>query len=107
MKERKRVRAYISGKITGEPRAKELFQRAEVILYVFGFEPVNPLNNGLPSTATWEEHMKADLEKLKTCQMIFLLPNWTDSKGAQIEEQVARSIGIKVCEINPSLYYDI
>ena len=103
----KKTRAYISGKITGEPRAKELFQRAEALLYTFGFEPVNPLNNGLPSTAAWEEHMKADLELLKTCQMVFLLPNWTDSKGAQIEEQVARTIGLKVCEINPALYCDL
>lgn len=100
----KKHRAYISGKITGEPRAKELFQRVEELLYVFGFEPVNPINNGLPSTATWEEHMEADIEMLATCQMVFLLPNWTDSKGAQIEEQTARKLGLKVFEINRMIY---
>ena len=44
------MRVYISGKITGEPMDQVIakFARAEFELATKGYDPVNPLKNGLP-----------------------------------------------------------
>ncbi len=53
------------------------------------FFPVNPLKNGLPNIATWDQHMVRDIELLLTCDSICLLPDWQQSKGARIEAFIA------------------
>lgn len=36
----------------------------------------------------------ADLELLRRCDAVFLIPNWTDSQGARLEKEFAESINI-------------
>lgn len=64
---------YISGPISGLPleTVYNNFTNAEVQLLEQDYEPVNPLNNGLPTTATSEEHMRADLRLLLDCDAIY------------------------------------
>ena len=78
---------YISGAITGvDPDVcRSAFEIAEKDLKKQGFVPVNPLNNGLPDTATYDEHMTRDLEMLSECQGIYMLDGWERSKGCKIE----------------------
>ena len=78
---------YISGPITGiDPEVcRSRFEAAEQQLLARGYTPVNPLNNGLPSTATYDEHMKRDLEMLSECSIIYMLDGWETSKGCRIE----------------------
>lgn len=85
------MRAYISGKITGLPfeEVKMRFEEAEGLLKNLGFEPVSPLDNGLDDTATWIEHMCADIKLLHECDVIFMLENWGLSTGAKIEYDFA------------------
>ena len=87
---------YISGKITGlsPDTCERLFSEAENRLKGFGFEPVNPLKNGLPETSTWEQHMGRDIELLLGCSAIYLLDNWINSKGAKVELAVAMQCGL-------------
>lgn len=89
---------YISGPISGLPleTVYNNFTNAEVQLLEQGYEPVNPLNNGLPTNATWEEHMRADLRLLLDCDAIYMLEGWEKSRGARIEHDLGIDIGLGV-----------
>ena len=40
--------------------------------------------------------MKEDVKALCECDIIYMLSNWTDSKGAIIEHTIAMYLGLKV-----------
>ena len=90
------MRVYISGKITGleYSEVERLFNAAEKKLSKNGFTPVNPLRNNLPMWASWREHMKKDIQILLSCDAIFMLDNWKDSKGATLERHIAEQLGM-------------
>lgn len=92
------MKCYISGKITGLPfeEVKMRFEEAEGLLKNLGFNPVSPLDNGLDDTATWIEHMCADIKLLHECDAIFMLDNWRQSTGAEIEYDFARRLGMPI-----------
>ena len=80
-------RVYISGKISGLDNhyVQLKFAACAESLKSVGYEPVNPLKNGLPSSASWKEHMRADIALLKTCDYIYLQRDFIMSRGAMIE----------------------
>ena len=82
---------YISGKITGLPIGEVIakFHAAEDKIRRFGFEPVSPLGNGLPLDTDWADHMGKDISLLLKSDAIYLLPDYDESRGAQIELCVA------------------
>ena len=61
---------YISGPITGLPpqEVNNIFGRIATNLNSLGWETVNPLNNGLPADASYNEHMLRDLDLLADCR---------------------------------------
>ena len=89
---------YISGRITGLPYhiAAGRFAIAARRLRDLGHHPVNPICNGLPSDATWAEHMRADLATLRRCDGICMLRGWERSRGAQIERRAALKRGMPI-----------
>lgn len=89
---------YISGKITGiEDTAHQLFQDAEDFLTrVKGHRVVNPLKLEHNHDKSWHSYLREDIKALCDCDAIYMLDNWTDSKGAIIEPTIAIYIGIKV-----------
>lgn len=91
------MRVYISGPITGLPReeAERLFADAAAKVAARGHEPINPMLNGLPDTATWGEHMRADIRLLLDCDAIYMVGQWWESKGAMVEWQLASGLGIE------------
>lgn len=92
------MKVYISGAISGwnpETVAKK-FLDAENELKEKGYEPVNPLNNGLDNTASWLDHMRVDIKMLMDCDAIYMLKCCYESKGAIIEQDLARKLGLKV-----------
>lgn len=88
----------MSGPISGLPleTVYNNFTNAEVQLLEQGYEVVNPLNNGLPTNATWEEHMRADLKLLLNCDAIYMLEGWEKSRGARIEYALAVDLKMDV-----------
>lgn len=92
------MKVYISGAITGRPidAVVNQFKKAESELIEKGHYPVNPLNNGLDNTASWLEHMRADIRLLLDCDAIYMMVGWPDSRGAIIEKQLAQNLGLKV-----------
>lgn len=95
------MKVYISGPITGLPyeEVEKAFSEAETRLQEQGYEVVNPLNNGLPRESTWNEHMRADLKLLLDCDAIYMLDGWTNSKGAEIEFNLAFDLRINIIKI--------
>ncbi|MFA5649549.1 MAG: DUF4406 domain-containing protein [Proteiniphilum sp.] len=103
------MKVYISGKISGlDCKAVEAkFRQAEDKLIKLGFEPVNPLNNGLSACNTWEEHMLRDIEHLFDCDAILMLNDWRRSKGARIEYSIAVERGMEVMFLSRLILDDL
>jgi hypothetical protein len=87
MEERKPMKVYISGKITNNPNYKKQFEEAEKRLKKAGNIVMNPAI--LPEGFEWDEYMKICIAMLDPCEAIYLLENWTSSKGAITEKSYA------------------
>lgn len=91
---------YISGKITGvENLNAERFERAEHLMLSKGYRPINPLK--LPhvmghATRKWSDYMREDIKAMMDCSAVAVLGDWIDSKGAMLEVNIAREIGIEL-----------
>ena len=91
-------RMYISGAISGRPHyeVQKQFAEAETKVKQWQYEPVNPINNGVPTDSPWHTHMMADLAMLLTCGAIFMLEGWEKSDGANIEHLFAQKMQIPI-----------
>ena len=91
---------YISGKISGEDSetCKTKFAAVEAKLKKLGVPTViNPMNMGIPATWSWEKAMELCLRVLKEkANTIFLLNDWTSSRGAMEEYLHARNHGYRI-----------
>ena len=95
-------KVYISGKITGLTKREyeKLFGEAEKKIRTFGLIPINPVKkNGEVPGWKWEDYMKRDIQLLCDCDFIYRLPNWQESKGAKLENDLAKTLGIPVLDI--------
>lgn len=93
-----RKKIYISGPISGHDieHRRKVFEAYEANLFSNGYVPVNPMKNGLPADAPTKEHMKRDLELLRTCDVIFMMKGWNHSAGCWTEFHDALAIGLEV-----------
>jgi hypothetical protein len=92
-----KCKIYISGKISDIPEEeyKKKFKQAELEIkemhdeYDLPYECVNPCNLPHKPESTWEECMLLDIQHLFTCDSIYMLTDWKDSRGARIEHAIA------------------
>ena len=94
-----REKIYISGAITGIARlivASNFAEAVQEINYKGLYIPVDP--NKLPHlhNDNWLDYMKEDIQCLMSCAAIYMLKNWRTSKGATIEHDLAKSLGMPV-----------
>ena len=91
-------RIYISGPMSGVPREKylEMFRRAEQSLRAQGYtKVVNPIRvwacrwPWLYRLVGYRLTLLYDLWLLTRCDLIYKLPGWQESRGANIESCVA------------------
>lgn len=89
---------YLSGPMTGiKDHNVPLFMREAGRLRKKGFKVVNPPElDKIQMCRTWEEFLKRDLKFLVTCDAIATLPNWTKSRGANLETYVGRALGMPI-----------
>ena len=89
---------YLSGQISGLPLdvARKRFTDAKEMLELQGWEVINPLDNGVPLDADWEEHMAEDILSLFACKAIFMLDGWERSQGARLEHALAKRISMRI-----------
>lgn len=98
-------RIYLAGPISLngqlEPGAVaqniERFKAAAEQLRAKGFHVENPAENeDTVPPRTWESWMRLSLSQLLTCDEVWLLPNWEQSRGARMEWRIADALGMDV-----------
>lgn len=87
-------KVYIAGKITGDPDYRVKFKALERELQTDGHAVMNPavMSDGF----LYEEYMHVCMAMLAVCEVIFLMPDWKESPGAQREELFARALDKEV-----------
>lgn len=91
-------RIYIAGKIGDLPKEEyEVnFAVGSIEGAILGYQSISPLYLPHKHDKTWKSYMREDLRALKECDAIYMLRNWTDSRGAKIEHWFAKRYGKKV-----------
>jgi len=90
-------RIYIAGPMTGLPAFnKPAFAAAAARLRSLGLEAINPGELHPHTHLPWTFYMRSALQALLTCDSIFMLRGWTNSRGAKLEWQLAHALGLTV-----------
>lgn len=89
---------YISGPMTGLPDHNyPAFNAAAKYLRDLGHQVVNPAELSTPSPEKeWHHYMRDDIKAMMDCDSIYLLPGWTNSKGARLEYHIAVALGFRL-----------
>ena len=89
---------YLSGKITNQANYKELFEEARKDAEDKFPEAaiINPAEISLPEICDWDDYMHICLHLLNKANIIYMLDNWLESKGARKEYITAFQKGLKV-----------
>ena len=101
---------YLSGPITGNPGAKEAFEKAQKILQSFAStQGVYVMNPSLrhPPGLTNAEYMKLSFAEIDAANDVAFLPGWEDSDGCNLELAYANYIGkssFQMVDRFPDLY---
>lgn len=95
------IKAYLSGRITGlsQEQAVRNFYLAELAIKKHFKDEVLTIVN--PASfinlfCSWEDAMIADLQLLKNCNCIVMIKGWDKSKGAKIELEFAKAMGMEI-----------
>lgn len=95
-------RVYLSGPMSGLPGLnRPAFDAAAARLRAQGFQVVVPHDlaperiTGETDADYYERCLEADLAELETCQAIYQLPGWQDSRGARREHVRAQELGVR------------
>ncbi|MGV4459931.1 DUF4406 domain-containing protein [Ornithobacterium rhinotracheale] len=93
-------KVYIAGKVTGlDPVAVfQKFEKAEIAAQnkFKKAEIINPVKLVGDPLMDWNTAMDICLKTLVTCDLIYVLPCWVDSKGAMLEIKTAKKIGMGI-----------
>lgn len=95
-----KAKVYVAGAITGLPPiiVKLKFDAAARILAAEGYTAVLPTQI-VPDGTSWKEAMRICIGELVRCRYIHALPCAVDSKGASIELQIAKIVGLPLLNI--------
>ncbi len=97
------MKIYLAGKYTDDPNARQKFawwRRA--VRYFFDGDVVVPTDI-VPEGANWKDAMRICLNFIRhAADMVAMLPDWTESRGATIEEWYARRYNKRVVYLESS-----
>ena len=88
---------YLAGPMTGFKNFNYAnFNEAARRLVLAGLNVENPAGNTPPTCGTWMGYMRMAIMQMMTCDSVTVLPGWSESKGANIEVDLALALGIPV-----------
>lgn len=89
-------RIYIAGPMTGLPDFNyPLFNETAAQLRACGWEVCNPAENFMGRTdLPYATYIREGIRQLLDCDAIYLLDDWSKSRGASIEWLVADRLGL-------------
>ena len=89
--------AYVAGKVTGLPKTevKSKFNLIEHQLAGMGYHVVKPIRVNEDDTV-WKDAVSNDIRKMLECDEVHLLPDGQDSRGAQLERDIALRLGMPI-----------
>ncbi len=89
--------AYVAGKITGLPKedVQSKFNQLTSRLTGMGYNVINPVCV-LDDTRNWNDAVRSDIKQMLECDEVHLLPDWQESRGAQLERDIALRLGMQV-----------
>ncbi len=89
--------AYVSGNVSGHPKEiiKNKFNVFAKKLINMGYQVVSPLGV-YESELQNSDASKADIKKLMECDEVHMLPDWQESRGAQLHRDIAVRLGMRV-----------
>lgn len=91
------MKIYISGPMTGiEDLNYPAFNKADELLKRQGYDTFNPAKINGKDDWDWQDYMKPCIKAIPDCTHILLLAGWEDSRGAKIELNIARTLGLEV-----------
>ena len=94
------MRIYLSGSISNDPDYMDKFATYKRVLQRLHPEatvisPATDVNHSGHDQG-WKSYMRADIEAMKTCTHIALIPGWHNSRGAKMEQWLAKRWGMEV-----------
>jgi Domain of unknown function (DUF4406) len=90
------MRLYLAGPMTGYPEHNfPAFRAAAKQLTEAGYEVTDPSTLGEHDDWAWADYLRRDLPELLKCDGVALLPGWARSKGASLEQFVARYLDMR------------
>lgn len=102
------MKLYIAGPMTGLPDHNyPAFFEAEEQLKAAGYEIENPARNEVHGDASWLGFVRMSLVQISRVDGIALLPGWSTSKGARIEEDLGQKLGFPVRYVRTWLEADM
>ena len=88
---------YISGPMTGLPDFNfPAFSATAETLRPLCLSVENPADNGAEPGQTWEYYMRLAIAQLVRCNTIYMLNGWENSRGAVVEKQLAKTLGMTI-----------
>ena len=95
------TRVFLSGPMSGLPENNYPAFRAEAErLRSLGYHVESPAENDPPECGTWHGYMRKAVAQLLTCDVIALLPDWSESRGSLMERQLAVTLGMPAIQAN-------
>jgi hypothetical protein len=91
------MKLYLAGPMTGYLDLNfPAFHAEAARLRALGFEIVNPAELNEGNDGDWLACMRVDIAHAVYCDGIALLPGWEQSRGALIEHNLIRDLGLRV-----------
>lgn len=99
------MKIYLSGPMTGHPAFNfPAFHERATSLRALGYEVVNPaelnldVDRSLPPEVLWQTCLRRDIRELSHCDAIAMMPGWQESRGANLERDIALQLGLPVLD---------
>lgn len=90
------ARIYIAGPMSRLPDYNyPAFHAATWHLRGLGYHVESPHEPGQVDGWGWANYMRRGLQQMLTCDVIAMLPDWHQSRGAMLELRVAEALGMR------------